>query len=237
MKERNHTADLFKYICAIAVIAIHTSPFSTINEGLDFFVVQILARLAVPFFAVCSGYFALGRLRDENISSPESRGAFLQQWKKLILLYAVWTLLYLFLSIPRWIEIGWFSAWAFVDYGIAAVRSGSHYHLWYFLSLIYVWPLFYFCLRKIKRSYWIPGSIVLYLVEVVYYCYKIFLPEIVTKTFTVLSIWEGLTTGVFRLLPFLLMGAYIYGEKAGSRNIYRRSMQREPRERWVRGGT
>ena len=217
MKERNYTVDLFKYICAIAVIAIHTAPFSAINERLNFFIVQILARLAVPFFAVCSGYFALGRLGDENISSTEARNVFLQQWKKLIFIYAVWTLLYLLFSIPRWIEIGWFSAWAFVDFGIAAVRSESHYHLWYFLSLIYAWPLFYFCIRKIKRSYWIPISMVLYLVEAVKYCYKMFLPEMVSKALSVLSIWNGLTTGLILLLPFLLMGAYVYGEKEKSR--------------------
>lgn len=36
--------------------------------------------------------------------------------------------IYLFISIPEWIETGWFSAWAFVDWGIALLIKGSYYH-------------------------------------------------------------------------------------------------------------
>ena len=54
---RNYTVDLFKFFASLLIIGIHTSPFSDVNENVYFFVVHVFCRLAVPFFAVCSGFF------------------------------------------------------------------------------------------------------------------------------------------------------------------------------------
>ena len=42
---RNCSIDIFRYICAIMVVAIHTSPFSEINDELGYVFTQI-----VPIF-------------------------------------------------------------------------------------------------------------------------------------------------------------------------------------------
>ena len=52
---RNYTVDLFKFFAALLIIGIHTGPFSDISENVYFFVVNVFCRLAVPFFAICSG--------------------------------------------------------------------------------------------------------------------------------------------------------------------------------------
>lgn len=41
--------DLIKYILAFFIVAIHFHPFSSINENADYFVVNYLTRIAVPF--------------------------------------------------------------------------------------------------------------------------------------------------------------------------------------------
>ena len=48
-RARNCSIDIFRYICAIMVVAIHTHPFSEINEELSY-ASLIATRTAVPFF-------------------------------------------------------------------------------------------------------------------------------------------------------------------------------------------
>jgi surface polysaccharide O-acyltransferase-like enzyme len=56
-ENRNGLVDLSKYIAALMVIAIHTAPLSDVQEEAYFILVQVICRMAVPFFAVCTGYF------------------------------------------------------------------------------------------------------------------------------------------------------------------------------------
>ena len=79
---RNYTVDLFKFISSILIIGIHTNLFVDINDTLNFAVVDIICRLAVPFFAVCSGYFLSKSLaKNEFRAKPIKK----QEWKMIIL--------------------------------------------------------------------------------------------------------------------------------------------------------
>lgn len=148
MNDRNYTVDLFKFISSLLIIGIHTNLFVDINDTLNFAFVDIICRLAVPFFAVCSGYFLSKSLsKNEYGAKPIKK----QEWK-MIKLYALWAVLYLAYSIPTWIKSGWMSFGAFKDYALATVTQGCHYHLWYLISLIYALPLFYLCARFIKKQ-------------------------------------------------------------------------------------
>ena len=51
--------DYFRLIAAFMVIAIHTSPLSVWNEGIDFLITYCVGRIAVPFFFMTTGYFVL----------------------------------------------------------------------------------------------------------------------------------------------------------------------------------
>ena len=55
--QRNTTIDLAKFIASLLIIGIHANIGSDINDTLRFLVVDILCRLAVPFYAVSTGYF------------------------------------------------------------------------------------------------------------------------------------------------------------------------------------
>ena len=211
MQKRNATVDVAKYIAALLVVGIHTSLFSDVNETLYFVVVHIICRTAVPFFAICTGYYIGCRLegfaqRRQDVSFKD---LLLPQWKRVIKLYMIWTCLYLLFSIPFWIETGWFSLMAFVDFSLAALTSGSHYHLWYLLYLIYAMPLMYLLVKWIpdKHQPWLIA--VLWIWAVINYTYKTLLPEVVRSVAAPL--------GRFSLLPILptllLLGVYISGEK------------------------
>lgn len=48
---KNYTGiDYFRFIAALLIIAIHTSPLGSFSETGDFMLTRIIARVAVPFF-------------------------------------------------------------------------------------------------------------------------------------------------------------------------------------------
>lgn len=119
--ERLGTLDRFRMIAALMVAAIHTSPLGSINADADFFLTRVLARLAVPFFLMVTGQFAL---HDEAAARR-----FL---KKTLALYAGAVLLYLPLSIYA----GHFQNLTPGKLLKMLLFDGTFYHLWYFPASI-----------------------------------------------------------------------------------------------------
>ena len=210
MNNRNYTIDLFKFISSILIIGIHTNLFVDINDTLNFAVVHVICRLAVPFFAVCSGYFLSKSLaKNEYVTKPVKK----QEWK-LIKLYALWAVLYLAYSIPTWIKSGCMSFGAFKDYALATVIQGCYYHLWYLISLIYALPLFYLCVRFIKnRKLLFALMIALYIIKAISYGYARWFPTFMQTIFGIGGKFSALFDAVFLLLPMLLLGFFISQKK------------------------
>lgn len=150
---RNSSIDIFRYICAIMIIAIHTKPFLDVNENLGFIFSEITTRVGVPFFFCVSGYYYIQKL--------ENGRPFNKYFIKLILPYVVWSCVYFLLDFIQWGHEN-FSGFAFnCIYGFFI--SGSYYHFWFFPALIYsvvfTTVIFKFRLEKLL----IPMSIVLYI--------------------------------------------------------------------------
>lgn len=64
MKKSNYVVlDYFRIFAAILVVMIHIPPFKsfeidgTVYTNIDFFISHVLARIAVPFFFIASGFF------------------------------------------------------------------------------------------------------------------------------------------------------------------------------------
>ena len=53
--------DFFRFISAILIVAIHTSPLMSYSQTGDFIFTRIIARVAVPFFLMTSGYFLISK--------------------------------------------------------------------------------------------------------------------------------------------------------------------------------
>ena len=49
--------DLFRLAAVMLVVANHTSPLVSVSPLWDFWFTRVLARVAVPFFLMVSGYF------------------------------------------------------------------------------------------------------------------------------------------------------------------------------------
>lgn len=127
MKERGYAGiDCFRLLAAIFVIAIHTSPLGSIHETVDFILTRILARTAVPFFFMATGFFLFSQQKRISFSYR----SFVQ---KIGVIYAISILLY----VPLNIYTGYFGQ---ERLGIRILRDiifdGTFYHLWYLPAVI-----------------------------------------------------------------------------------------------------
>lgn len=128
-------------VAAFLIVAIHTAPLSTYSETADFLFSYCLGRIAVPFFLMTTGYFALGPLlRDPYLPGR----SLIKSMQKTALLYLAATLLYL----PINIYSGKLPA--FKDLFKVLVFDGTFYHLWY-LPAALVGMLLLFLLAKVCR--------------------------------------------------------------------------------------
>ena len=121
-KNKSYTGiDYFRFIAAFFIIAIHTSPLLSFSETGDFMLTRIVARVAVPFFFMTSGFFLITRYH-KNIDKLKS---FI---KKTGIAYGVAIIIY----IPFNIYNGYFKMDNLLPNIIKDIFfDGTMYHLWY----------------------------------------------------------------------------------------------------------
>ena len=210
---RYNVIDFVKLIFAIFVIDIHTQPLANINSNVDFILTNIICRIAVPFFIVCSGYFMGKKCEYVEERVIPDKQYIKGQFIKILKLYLIWSMVYLFISIYNWKKIGCFSAFAFVDWGIGFFTKGSYYHLWYLISLLYAIPLVYFIMKKVKKNFFGAIMIALYIIQVIVYAYRFIIPESLSSILKSCDYFECPFVAITRVLPFLLLGIIISQEK------------------------
>ncbi len=153
-KKQNMSINIFRYFCAILVVAVHTSPFYDVNDTLGYIFTQMLPRIAVPFFFAVSGYFYTSKLE-------KGQKVFWSYFKRILIVYSIWSLVYILISFLQWgnTNIIDFIKYCVIGYFI----NGTYYHFWFFPALIFsvcVTTLLF----KIKCSkVIIPLSIILYI--------------------------------------------------------------------------
>ena len=126
-KPQTGALDRFRVAAALLIVAIHISPLASCTALGDFVLTRILARVAVPFFLMLTGYFVLPRCLDAD--RPRGNAAWQRQSKKLLALYAGAALLYLPLSLYA----GYFTRQGNALWGVfkPILFDGTYYHLWY----------------------------------------------------------------------------------------------------------
>ena len=151
---RINSIDIVRLFAAILVIAIHTQAV-TWFAGRPNGDIQILTRLAVPFFFCTSGYFLQKAFDREGCS------AIAAVLLKTIVLYATLSLVYftvIFLQNPSLLHES--KKWMLIDF----LFNGSWYHLWYLVGVIYsMIMIFLFCRIRLSRLL-LPMAVVCYII-------------------------------------------------------------------------
>lgn len=139
--------DIFRIAAAFLVVAIHTSPLASFNETADFVLTRVIARVAVPFFFMVSGYF----LSEKRI---------LSFCKNTGLIYAGAIVLYLPLNIYN-------SYFSKDNLPVSLIKDilidGTFYHLWYLPAAITGVLIVFGFGKKLKSGVVFGIAVVLYL--------------------------------------------------------------------------
>ena len=153
--KKNCSINIFRYICALMVMAIHIHPFEDINDiaGREFR--HVIPRIGVPFFFCVSGYFYIRKLERGD-------KAFLPYITRLLKVYAVWSCFYYLIDLIEW---GKDDLPKFIRYAIRHfLIEGSHYHFWFFTALIFAVTVVSILFSLKLSSLVIPASLLLYAV-------------------------------------------------------------------------
>lgn len=194
--------DYFRFIAALLIVAIHTSPLSSFSETGNFIFTRIVARVAVPFFFMTSGFFLISRYT----CNAEKLGAFI---KKTTLIYGVAILLY----IPINVYNGYFKMDNLLPNIIKdIVFDGTLYHLWYLPASIIGAAIAWYLVKKVHyRKAFLIASI-LYIIGLFgdsYYG--------IVKSVSCLNVFYNLIfqltdytrNGIFFAPIFFVLGGYI----------------------------
>jgi serine/alanine racemase len=207
----NNAVDLMKFLCAILVVIIHAPPFLSYNENANFILVEIIARIAVPLFFVCAGYFFFNKITMKNgkIEKNSNNLKYVKNYiMHLISLYAFWTLFYLIWWIPLWYHGGFLTLANMKGYLLSVFFVGGYYHLWYIVALIYGMAFTFILLRYIRVKLVFATAVLFYLIGTFAYSYSWvvsgnYLIEFFLKFYNLLG---SISVGIFRAFPYLMMG-------------------------------
>jgi len=213
MQKNFNAIDLTKFVASIFVVYIHTEPLKSIAPEANFIILNILARWAIPFFFMTSGY-----LYYSKFLSSQSRSKFLSDYglkylKRVLILYFVWSLVYLPYMIYQTLSLPNPNV-KLIFYGLRNVLySGTSYHMWYFTALIFSIIILDVWISRFKLKSLLVLSAVFYLVGLLGESYiGLIHPESILSSAFKLYFKFFLTTrnGVFFGLFFIVLGAYYY---------------------------
>ena len=188
MAEQHYTTiDCMRMVMAVLVIGIHTEPFGFniwLDRGFG-----ILTRVCVPFFFVTGAYFYW--LKEKGAIS---------YIKRLLRLYAVWSLIYLPFDIKE------LSRLSFVKILYRFFWAGNEHALWYLWGSIVGFIITYLLLKVFR-----PKTVmIIAAVFLVAGCAKSTWSPLVEHLFSVrISDWLGSRNGLFYAFPYTALGMII----------------------------
>lgn len=155
MKDKSYPGiDYFRFLAALLIVAIHTSPLASFSKTGDFILTRVTARVAVPFFFMTSGFFLISRYTY----NAKKLGDFV---KKTIFIYGAAILVYL----PVNIYNGYFKMENLLPNILKdLVFDGTLYHLWYLPAAILGAVIGWYLVKKLDYPRALTAAAVLYLI-------------------------------------------------------------------------
>ncbi len=214
--EKSYTGiDYFRFISSLLIIAIHTSPLASISATGDFALTRIIARVAVPFFLMTSGFFLISKY---TYNSDKLRHFI----KKTCLIYAGAIIIY----IPINVYNGYFKMDNILPNLIKDfLFDGTLYHLWYLPASAIGATISWYLVKKLNYRKAFIISILLYIVGLFgdsYY--NIIQSGSVIDGFysLIFQISDYTRNGIFFAPIFMILGGWIADNRP--KNIVKRSV-------------
>lgn len=151
---KNNTGiDIFKFLMAIIVVAIHTHPFVSIKNETFLGVWNVVIQMAVPFFFISSGYLLYSKI-NVTVDKNAQKEVLKSYTRKIAKLYIYWNVIYLPLTIWKLCQndATWYKN--VIQFARSFFLVGGYYFsvpLWYLLSLLISLSVIYFMFLRGKN--------------------------------------------------------------------------------------
>lgn len=208
VQRQSAAVDVAKLVFAVLVIAVHTDPLSSLSPIVNYWLVSVPARLAVPFFFLAAGYFLAEKMHSQKTRRQAWRAA-LRYLRRLSRLYLVWSLVYLPHAFYLWVSEHHFAGGYWLAYGQRLLFSGSYYTLWFLPAMLLAVPLAAMLHLRASRQVALAVCTLLYLVGTLGQSYYDLLPASPALQQAVLvydRIFITTRNGLFFGLPFVWLG-------------------------------
>lgn len=209
--------DIMKFIAAILIVSIHTTPLLSLNETVSLAFENTIARVAVPFFFAASGFLFFGKISNSDHRNQTTKPAgsyWVKYTKRIAIIYLVWSLIYGVNDFYHsYQEQNQDLLRAILFYLRDLVFLGGHFHLWYFPALLFAVTALYFGIRMMTLNKLLLLSIGLYVIGMFGDAYFGVLGEDTVLSRFVLQYNELFGTtrnGLFFGLVYVVLGAYMY---------------------------
>lgn len=194
--------DYFRFIAALLIITIHTSPLVSFSETGDFILTRVIARVAVPFFFMTSGFFMISRYT----SGTDKLKGFI---RNTLQIYGIAILIY----IPINIYNGYFSGKDFLPNILKdIIFDGTLYHLWYLPAAALGGAIAWYLVKKADYTKAIAIAGGLYLIGLFgdsYYGIAETIPGIHSFYDLIFQVTDYTRNGIFYAPIFFVLGGYI----------------------------
>lgn len=198
-KECNRRLDICKFILAILVVGIHTTPF-LMWGGVNFIFSNVICRIAVPMFATISSY----------LFYCDTKRSIFKFTNHILRVYIIWTMIYFPLTyMLSACDVNWKS------YFKELVFRGSFSHLWYLPSIAVSMVLVYLISKKVNDRNVICICSLLYFIGALGDTYSWLIKGTVFEGIVnfLLRIFITTRNGIFFLPIYVVMGKYIAEHK------------------------
>lgn len=196
--------DVVKYIAAIMVICIHCNPIVP-QEQINFFIKNVICRIAVPFFFISSAYFV--------IRGCNSKDNYLKNYlKSLAKSYLAWSIVFIPIGLD-WIHQNLTLSGELLPFALlfGLIHVGTYYHLWYIPAMIF--SLFFVdkLLKHISYKAVFIISILLFMFGSLETYYGFLTPGLLKDIFDIfIQVFFTTRTGLLFGMIFITIGFYIY---------------------------
>ncbi len=147
-KDRSGAIDLFKLIAAFSVVTLHIHVL-IIPEPWQV-LIRLLARWAVPFFFLVSGYFAFNGIQNDQ------NGFLAKRIDRLMGIFIVANLIYL---LQRFLYFKDLKLDELISFN--TLVWGTYFHLWFISSMIVGFIIIWFLLYRNLEKLLLPLSVLL----------------------------------------------------------------------------
>lgn len=194
--------DVFRLVAAVLIITIHTSPLAGLSETADFILTRIVARVAVPFFFVTSGFFLISRYHYQTAKLC----VFV---KKTLMIYAA--------AIALYIPVNLYNGYFQMEYLLPnlikdIVFDGTLYHLWYLPASVIGGVIAWGLVKKLDYRKAFAVAAALYLVGLFgdsYYGVIANVPVCSGFYALIFQVSDYTRNGIFFAPVFFIMGGFI----------------------------